>query len=277
MEFQGMEEYYFAGLSFDVLGWESIDEEAVYKTQRIAPSINKIEDFIEVLELRFEGDKLVGVTEYVEGRGYPVDDLNNGKILERPEESPIQTRKYLYEAKEGLSHLFGEKSTGFNIPEDEAKYSVNYFGNITSGLIEWLPYPEIELFCPEFLMGILYVDYNDPLKPKYLNPEVIEKVNFPDKDQEFAIKTFVKEPYIVDTKFDEFEGCFGYLGVPLWLQHFQIPRCPITGNVMKFMIEIEGSNLSYGRNLEGKYSYDPAVYFFMEPDSKIIGIVLQTT
>lgn len=43
---------------------------------------------------------------------------------------------------------------------------------------------------------------------------------------------------------------------------------------MKFMIEIEGFNLSYGWNLEGKYSYDLVVYFFMEFDLKIIGIVL---
>lgn len=81
-----------------------------------------------------------------------------------------------------MSYLFGEKLIGFNILEDEVKYSVNYFGNIISGLIEWLFYFEIELFCLEFLMGILYVDYNDLLKLKYFNLEVIEKVNFLDKD-----------------------------------------------------------------------------------------------
>ena len=171
-----------------------------------------------------------------------------------------------------------KKSKELTIPERSEKYTVNYYGRVNRRVINWLPFEEIELFSPEYLRGVLFIDYKDPLHPKYLNEEVIEKVDYPDKDQEFSIKYFCEMSYrLSDHRNEEKdEGVLGSTGIPEWIQQPQIPRCPETNRIMKFMIQIDRHHEWYPSD-EGNYDYEPAVIIFMDPESKIVGVVLQTT
>lgn len=271
-----MEKYFLSSIDFDRLKWESTDLESIFATQRLSPDISEREKFAEILELRFQGDELIEVFEHLEGQIYPVELSPSDKQLGIPKAGEIHLHHYLISEKTGSDKLFGQKSGSLQFPSTAEKYTVNYFGTITRSIISWLPFKEIELFSPEYLRGILFIDYKNPSKPRYLNEEVIEKINFPDKDQDFTIKYFEEMPFRLSSQHQEDEGVLGCIGMPEWIQQQQIPRCPETNRVMKFMLEIDRYHEWYPEG-EGNYDYEPAVIVFMEPISKIVGIVLQTT
>lgn len=277
MERLNSKDYYFSDISFEMLKWDSVDLDAIFKTQRIYPNRSDFRYFEEVLELGFENGKLIRAGEYLEGEKYMLEILEADEFISEPEESEIRILFYLLENKTGSNHLFGDQSSYLELPVDQGKYTVNYLGKISREVIDWLPFKEIELFSPEYLKGVLYIDYSNPNKPKYINEEVIEKVNFPFNDQAFRIKTFRKEPVEISSNKEEFQGVYGTIGVPEWIQQPQIPRCPKTNKVMKYLIGIDDYYLETERD-EGVISdYEPAIYVFMEPDTRIVGIVLQTT
>ena len=188
-----------------------------------------------------------------------------------------QPTQRLYPSETGSIQLNGDIPKTFSIPESEEKYTINYLGNITRETIKWLPFETMNLFCPEFVVGTLFIDYSNPKKPKFINEEVIQKVNFPDKSSPFQIRTY-KEVRLSLKDYD-LEDSFGRVGKPDWLQHDDTPVSPITNKKMTFLIQLDFDPLShpYEYKDESYFNYPPWVYFFIEPETKLVAVILQSS
>jgi hypothetical protein len=88
--------------------------------------------------------------------------------------------------------------------------------------------------------------------------------------------------------------CYGYglgaAGVPKWIQHPDIPRCPNTNKTMKFLCQLQGKGVTANRtNVTPKDEYyrsyyeelnfwgDGDLFVFFEPESKIACYFIQNT
>lgn len=253
--------------------WEKADKEAIITTQIVDCNLSSKENDHLILELNYKDNKLFKANENYGGDIEKIDLLEEHKELPFTKVKVKNTLNYLLNSSTSKRKLFGSKSLQFKIPFSSENYTVNYYGKINKELVNWLPFSEIEIFAPEFLQGTLFIDYSDAQNPKYLNEEVIQKENYPDKGQGFTIKYFNEARFSVEKLERYGEPILGYLGVPIWVQYPEIPRCPKTNNVMKFMLQIETRSRTYPE--PGEYNYEPDVFIFMEPNSKIVGIVLQ--
>lgn len=84
---------------------------------------------------------------------------------------------------------------------------------------------------------------------------------------------------------------YGITGLPFWIQYPEIPRCPVSGRLMRFVchlnsclsIKIVQSTLSFTTKYAKDYCYDlrfwgsGTLYIFMEPETKIVGFLIQDT
>jgi len=227
------------------------------------------------IEMKFSNNELIEILGFDDlGNKYNID-LSILKFKLNPDFGLSKKRLNLIPTKRGNFDLFGKFDQSIIIPEMKGDYTVNYIGKISNKLVNWLPFEEIYFFCPEFLKGVLYVDYSNPLYPKYLNNEVIEKVNFPKKNR-FILKEFNKVSFNIQLEVNDSET-LGLIGVPSWIQNPEIPKCPKTNKPMKFIIQLDASEYKYqlGKT-ENDFDYEPIIYIFMEPKSKIIAYVLQT-
>lgn len=253
------EKYILASISSYVLKFEDVDLEAILKTQLI--SEQDVHKFCIATRLEFKQGRLFKITDLFLDEADEIIDVTPFKNL-IPKITQLTNRhKFLAADLNGSFELFGKKEGLVEFPMD-GNYTINYFGKINQNLIKWLPYEEMELFCPEFLKGILYIDYSNNLQPKYINQEIIEKVNYPDKEKGYTIKEYKSKTFIAKTDLDESLGSYGNMGVPEWVHHCEIPRCPKTNRVMKFLIQIDRHNDNYPQNRNGDFEYEPTVYFF---------------
>ena len=182
----------------------------------------------------------------------------------------------LHATDNGKITLNGPTPDQFVIPKSNESYKVNFLATITKASIEWLPFDEIHLFCPEFLTGTLFMDYSDPLSPKYLNEEVIQKVNYPDKSAPFEIKEYREVRVDVYPKFQDSKKWFGYLRTPAWLQEDETPTSPLTGKRMKFLLQLSFEAFDGpGYKDSDFFKYPPYIYYFIEPETKLISVTLQ--
>lgn len=66
---------------------------------------------------------------------------------------------------------------------------------------------------------------------------------------------------------------FGQSGNPFWLQHDETPNSPLSSKKMKFLIQLSFENVPY--NKPNYIDYPPFIYFFIEPENRLLAIVLQ--
>ena len=264
--------YYLGGIGFYQLEFEDIDLEAIFRSQLINLDDFEKEVFEEIVELEYEGSQLVKAVDHIQGIKYPA---TIEKEIQHCHFEDLEINRCFYlvrgvDPRKGFN-LFGEPSKDFCIPKDDEDYTVNFYGKLTKKTISWLPFEDIELFAPEFLTGTLYIDYSNRKAPKYLNQEVIQKKNYPEQGKGFTIRTFEEEPIANSRSLVESQ-VIGHTGVPYWIQNPEIPRCPKSGKVMRFMLELDSYSSSIQTN---QYNYEPRVYIFMEPSTNILGILLQ--
>ena len=269
-----LEKYVLASVTSYELAFDDLDKEAVIMTQLIDEE--DIKNFYTAVTLEFFGGKLIRITNLC------LDDedeeVDVASFINKIKSIDGESKKHAFLAADpkGEFELLGDKGGMLELPID-GDYTINYFGKISKELIDWIPYNEIELFSPEFLKGILFIDYSDPLNPKYINEEVIEKVNYPDSKKGYYIQQYRSKLFSSKPRIRDGAESYGNLGVPEWVQNCEIPRCPKTNRVMKFLIQIGKYNDHYPNIENDDYQYVPDVYFFFEPQSKTMAIVLQTT
>lgn len=254
--------YYLGGINFQDLEWADVDKEAIFKTQLLPYEDIGKDFFEEILELQYLDNKLIRAIDHLQGTAYPIDLTEKSIELNFPKNISPKHYYTLYKSKDANYDfkLFGSKPDNFYIPTENKNYTVNYVGTVSKTVIDWLPLEKIDLFAPEFLVGTLFIDYSNPHKPKYLNEEVIQKANYPNPEKGFTIKYF-KEEFLSVLESNVISDTIGNLGIPHWIQHPDIPRCPKSGRIMRFMLSID--------------FYEPCMLVFMEPTTSIVGILLQ--
>jgi hypothetical protein len=201
--------------------------------------------------------------------------------------------------EKGINSIGGKASSEIDIPELKTSPIV-YFGCISKNETH---FPKIDfdlhLVCPIFidLQSPVFFDYSNPKKPKLIRDNVTSNFNqlFEDIPSDayieykrlnfkienaptVKIKTGVHE-------FDMVPGEIGHTILPNWIHDEEWLICPITGNKMEFLFQLEDiddSETVKGQEILDKEYIDPYLHFghgylyvFYEPESKVIGYLNQ--
>ena len=190
------------------------------------------------------------------------------------ESSNSTTENYYVASESGSFKLFGPKPSSFQIPKDDAFYTLQYIAELSKKDFPILPFKKLSIFCPEFLKGTLFIDYSNPNKPAYLNDEVIQKVNFP-AENNFILKEY--KPISLERKeLESIQYAHAKSGNPEWLQYADVPKSPLTSKSMDFLIQFNFDPYEFNELASSEYiDYPPYMYVFIEPSTKLIAILLQ--
>lgn len=241
-------------------------------------------DIQEAIELRIEGDKISkfyshsGMWKELKGENIelPVDEWEEHQVF------------FLKKSNSGNHVLGGKKPDDLVLPSSEnLKTPFQYIGTIdgTDPLFKWMGIPKLHIIYPiyECNRGV-YLDYSNPLKPRIISETFNSAWYEPDMGN-VGIIEFSETKYETVEELDSanFEDSDDVLlcGVPLWHQSPEVPLCPITHKVMKFVctvnsdrnIEIMNKQMSKGLPFSDEYlcfgDYGH-LYIFFEPESKVL-------
>ena len=255
-------------------------------------------------------------TKLVYHKGYltavkEIDALNNINIdlnakLRNQKYAEIPRRRIHYmlnSTMESHSHFGEDEFHAFSMPVSELINSpFQVIGKLSQKepIFTWLPFEEFFLTYPLFteIMGCLYLDYSNPTSPEVY--AVDYEINYPhgeiavDRLHKFqktniAIRSIKDLNEEQDLDFDHWY--IGITGVPFWIQHAEIPKCPKTGKRMKFICQINSmdsikvtqSDILNERipfvEMHTSLSFwgSGTLFVFIEPESKIVGYLIQNT
>lgn len=229
--------------------------------------------------------------------------LEEGEDMGSPDDAAVGTMRYepiqphtvysFIPNDAGLHQTGGPTPAGFTLPECDCAVPFQYIGLISNqdSAFNWLPF-DVHLSCPVCLnMDKVYLDYTDPEKPLVINRAEVESYGYNDshlnKDSkiEFPATKFSAELAT------ELDGPLGHSGVPTWMQAPQMPRCPKTGNLMKFLCQLKSDSIikiDSGINIyDEQYIALSAeqlnfwssgdLYVFFEPTAKTACYIIQHT
>jgi hypothetical protein len=255
------------------------------------------------LKIIYENGALVQIRE--------IDELNNHSRILTPnskEFTYFQNDKhrinYLVKSNSVTNnYLGGDKPDNFKLPTNpRIKTPFQYLGKISKcdNNFGWLPFNELHLIYPLFsgIIGHLYLDYSDPFAPEIIDRNLFSETYYGEMDLNgvhkfskiyLTTKSIKRIENLEDLVFDYWH--LGMSGVPFWIQAPDIPRCPITGNLMKFVcqinssdeIQVQESNLksevSYFENVNKNLKFwgSGELFIFLEPNSKIVSYLIQDT
>jgi hypothetical protein len=245
------------------------------------------------IKLSYAGEKLVAAEDYREGEPSPREMTADEWNLPY-REIPVHPIHALMPAPAGAHRLGGDIPHGFTIPKDaQVPVSFQYLGYIDpkDPVFSWLPFT-LHLTCPIFLnFEKVFLDYSDPLAPIVLNGDELADTDssFDELSQDSVI---IYESLAFDTQpAIGYGDGIGHSGVPSWIQWPDIPRCPKTNKIMRFLCQ-------FNMNVQVKASYhnvtpsedyhlpyfeqmnfwsDGDLFIFFEPDSKTCCYIIQNT
>jgi len=194
----------------------------------------------------------------------------------------------------GNHKIGGDCPTDFKIPyHDNLKTPFVFIGTIDTSdtKFDWINLPRLDIIYPIYECNFgVFLDYSDSSNPKIINPDTFEDSWFDDsikgvdkvvfKEQMFSVKAELDSQNYEDNQ-DSNLIC----GVPLWYQAPEIPTCPKTGKLMRFVctinsdssIDLKNSNgienLPFGDYLV--FGDHGNLYVFYHPDSKILYLNIQ--
>lgn len=185
--------------------------------------------------------------------------------------------KILHPSEKGSIILNGKIPTDFKIPIDTLDYTVNYIGQIKKSDFAILPFDTLNIFCPEFLKGTLFIDYSNPAQPVYLNENNIGKSNYPE-GKGFKLKEYLPIRLKLNAVENFNQYYFGQTGEPAWIQNPEVPISLKSNKQMDFLIQFSFDPF-INKEFQNKnyFKYPPTMYIYIEPETKIIAIKLQST
>ncbi len=253
---------------------------------------------VDGLELVFKDTKLVKKYQWMYGERDELS-LEESEAYMELKFDPIPHQIYIIEKSETTSesYLGGRIPMGFIIPKFNKKPSFQFLGtlsNATKGL-EWLPF-DLLLAVPLFgHVDPLFLDYSDPLSPKVLNEDTYLNSDYEDEIVKHDTEIFYKKTFIKTDQtheIPEFGENLGIIGVPTWIQYPAIPACPKSGKTMKFIcqlnsgidIPLEFTSLVFDEKLNSRrhilnlnFYIDGDLFLFIEPESKVVCVIIQHT
>jgi hypothetical protein len=193
----------------------------------------------------------------------------------------------------GLHQLGGEQPADFQLPAHQLVVPFQYLGYLSAAdpALNWLPF-NLHLTCPIYLNFLeLFVDYTDPQRPVLLQQEALANTDTsfpndltPDSEIIFAAQRFDFTP-VEALRLQETSQA----GVPNWIQHPNIPRCPKTGKHLQFVCQLYDGPTTLRSNVQPSQDShrpyfdrlnfwgDGALFVFFEPTSKVACYYIQNT
>jgi hypothetical protein len=244
-----------------------------------------VEKLYSGIELVFEDNKLVKAFDYDEGKKKE-RHLSDDEIGLPYKAFPLN---YIYQFEEdnrGKHQLGGEVPKGFTLPKCNSVVPFQYLGYISNedDIFNWLPF-KIHLACPIYLNVMnVFVDYSDPMNPTVINREEVEEADTShdelDKDSEIVFDD-ANFSFVKAEKFSP----LGNAGIPNWIQASDIPTCPKSGKLMKFLCQLNGGVPVKRSNVDDPSNYfdtmefwgDGDLFVFFEPTSKVACYFIQNT
>ncbi len=268
-----------------------IDEETASLFEQAGDSVHRAD---------FEDGILVRVEEY-HGVEWQERELEPDEIGFQCRDIPIHS-VFQFEYRNDGPHSFGGiLPENFTMPSHpDLPVSMQYIGKFskTDSRLGWLPFDELHLIYPLFAsIGPLFFDYSEPLKPVILSDLKFIDHTFkcvtPDTYIEFEEKKFGSRPLELDPEYDNtsLKKGIGWGGVANWMQYPEIPRCPKSGSIMKFLAQFETTDIKAVRKVnvgpedpQAQYYLDTLnfwcdgdLYIFFEPESKVLCLLIQNT
>jgi len=197
------------------------------------------------------------------------------------------------EDDDGLHQFGGEFPPDFKIPSNNLPVPFQYLGYLDNRdqAFNWLPF-RLNLICPIYLnIGNVFLDYSEPLSPTMINSEEIEKADCSYDELNSETKIIFKEVKFQTEISNEINYGLGHTGVPNWIQYPDIPRCPKTNKIMRFVcqlrsdvgVEVKESNVIPSSDFMASYFKemnfwgDGDLFIFFEPTSKVACYFIQNT
>lgn len=245
------------------------------------------DDLLQKGQLFFDGK------EETEGHLYNEMQFEKGiGILKFQSRRPHKVFAFISDHR-GMHQLGGELPAGFQLPAPRLAVPFQYLGYLDNKgeAFAWLPF-RLQLICPVFLnIGQVFIDYTDPLKPVLLNEAELEEADSSYEELNADTRIIFEEvKFRAVPSFEKRRG-LGHAGVPDWIQFPDIPRCPKTNKVMKFVCQLDSdagvgvkeSNIIPSSDFMAAYFEemnfwgDGNLFIFFEPSSKIACYFIQNT
>lgn len=200
----------------------------------------------------------------------------------------------LIEATNSTSYLGGEAPPEFTIPKFDFNAPFQYLGKFSrsEAAFNWLPF-DLHLVAPLYLnFDKLFIDYSDPLNPQVYDVEKLKQTDTAYEDIKPDSEVVYRKVYFTSKESKQYGNGFGHTGVPNWIQYPEIPICPKTNKIMKFLVQLtydganiptEKSNIKPEKEMYKPYFQkmnfwgDGDLFIFFEPDSKIACFLIQNT
>ena len=201
---------------------------------------------------------------------------------------------YFYEFVEeenGQHQIGGKQPIEFKFPGNNFISNFQYLGFINNNdkLFNWLPF-KLHLICPIYLnIDKIYLDYSSQNQPKLISPKNTAEID--SEYLELTTESYLdfeerKVTLVKSTEIDDME-CIGISNKLFKVQNLNIPRCPKSGNKMKFVCQL----MTFGeipvnkRNFESEdenldymnFWCDGSLFVFCEPISKTVCYFIQST
>lgn len=261
------------------------------------------------IELKFSDGKLSGAYELDEGYKGQLELTEASKSFSYFEAEPHPIHFFVPSKRPEKSYLGGRPGNNqFKIPiVEDIKAPFQFIGCLSPeepGL-SWLGMGQFNIVYPLFADITdekWYFDYSDENHPRVLNKLEAGKISYPyGTFSPKLIHEFEPAPIrlmpitsVREKDFLSFDFWHhGNLGVPVWVQHPEYPRCPISGRPMRFVCQIDPgdtqkimasrselcpekeSHLEYMNNL--RFWGSGTLYIFMEPETRTVCMFIQDT
>lgn len=201
-------------------------------------------------------------------------------------------RKTFFLAKDskGKHKIGGECPSDFVLPNcDNLKTPFIYIASIdtTDKNFDWIKLPRLDVAYPLYECNFgIFIDYSNPLNPKILNPDTFDDSWYDNSTKGINKVKFVEQRFSSVDMIDDFEDEESILcGVPLWYQAPEIPICPKTGEIMRFVCTINSDSKIELKDKNGIENLPFADYLifadygnlfvFYQPDSKVLSLKIQ--
>ena len=201
---------------------------------------------------------------------------------------------YLRRSERGPHVLGGPAPANLQIPKHKRlKTSFQYIGSISGKdpELSWIGRSHLHIVYPVFECNFgINIDWKLPDRPRVVDPVTFSRAWW-DKDQsgwekvEFDRSRFVVSRTLSAGTYEK-DDTLILCGVPLWLQGPFLPKCPETGQFMRFVCQIQstarvrvprdkqGKNLPFGSD-SLNFGDGGNLYVFYHPRSKIMYVTIQ--
>lgn len=212
------------------------------------------------------------------------DEKVSGPLELSIPESESHKLFWLRPSSSGQHQLGGKIPNNLKIVTDDS-FRPYYLGhlNCKDEYFSWLGLGKLHLFYPlYFYSDPTFIDYTDELKPELLNEG--NKSEYRPEKHLSSLKFDATEDVTiaeVENESNPIHQC----GVPLWHQYPELPKCPKTGELMKFVCSIASTRRIniMKKGIFGSKKTDEflmfgdmgTLYVFFHPTSKIAYLTTQ--